>query len=68
MADPMALLLAAAWTRLSGHKPRARTRAPYSVSRFQFNTLRLNTLHNWLMMNGVVARNLAERAAAETKP
>lgn len=58
------LLGAAAWMALSGHKPRARTKAPYSVGRFQLVTLRLNSLHDWLMMNGVVARMLAERAAA----
>ena len=62
-----AFLAAAAWTCLSGHKPRARARAPYSVGRFQLVTLRLNSLHDWLVMNGVVARNLAERAAAQSK-
>jgi len=59
------LLVFALWMMLSGHAPRKRTRAAYSVSRFQFLTLRLNALHNWLLMNRAVARNLAERAAAD---
>jgi len=57
------LLLGALWMGLSCHKPRQRTKAPYSVDRFQLKTLRLNSLHDWLLMNANVARNLAERAA-----
>ena len=62
----LAVLLGSAWACLSGHKPRKRKRAPYNVLRFQLLTLRLNSLHDWLLMNNVVARNLAERAAVES--
>ena len=63
----LGFLLAAAWVCLSGHRPRSRVKAPYSIGRFQLLTLRLNSLHDWLIMNLPNARSLAERAAAESK-
>ena len=59
-----ALVLGGAATHLSGFSPRVRQMSAFSVARFQLLTLRLNTLHDWLLMNSVVARTLAERAAA----
>jgi len=58
-----AFIIGALWTGLSGHKPRERNKSLYSVVRFQLMTLRLNSLHDWLLMNASVARNLAEHAA-----
>ena len=63
----IALLLTAAWMGLSGHTPRVRTKTPFSLGRFMFFTLRLNSLHDWLLMNLVNARNIAERMAAASR-
>jgi len=60
------LLLGVLWMGLSCHKPRQRRKAAYSVDRFQLKALRLNSLHDWLLMNVNVARNLAERAAGHS--
>ena len=62
-----ALVLGGAATHLSGFSPRVRQMSAFSVARFQLLTLRLNTLHDWLLMNHGVAKYLAERDAAIKK-
>ena len=48
---------------LGGQWPRERSRFTYAKMRFVWQTLNLNALHNWLLMNVKVARFLAEKAA-----
>jgi hypothetical protein len=57
------LLFCSAWVSLSGPRPRQRTKSVFSTLHFQLLTLRLHSLHDWLLMNGKLARSLAERAA-----
>lgn len=53
---------------LGGEWPRERRRFAYSKTKFVWQTLSLNSLHNWLVMNVSVARYLAEKSAVEDLP
>ena len=57
------IMFCALWASLSGHKPRERKKSLFSVIHFQLATIRLNSLHDWLIMNVSLARCMAERAA-----
>jgi len=50
---------------LGGQWPRERNRFAYSKMRFVWQTLNLNALHHWLLMNVKVSRFLAEKAAVQ---
>ena len=52
---------------LGGQWPRERRRFLYSKKRFVWQTLNLHALHNWLLMNGRVARYLSEKRAGTGK-
>ena len=73
-SEPVVLVLLvllhviAAHALLGGQLPRERSRFAFSRLRFVWQTLRLASLHNWLVMNLRVARYLAEKDAAEAGP